>query len=164
MKLLNILILVLLAFAASAQESLDQLIEKKLSTLVCEIPSEADPLSINAGIVTSGDSVAVIIKVSIADEWHIYQFVPENMPYVATEYILKLPENVSMQGKWSMSDPIPSSTDYGVMIHEGDAWFIYKTNRTGGASGAVRAGLYYQTCDLRQCLQPMEKTIELSLE
>src|SRR5690606_6658609 len=129
MRIINIMAFLLLASTAGAQESLDKLISEKLAAIECEKPTEADPLSLNAGVVSSGDSVAVIIKADIAEGWHIYQLVPEHLPYVATEYVLRLPENISADGKWSTSDPRPSNTDRGVLIHEGGVWFVYKTTR-----------------------------------
>lgn len=164
MKMQIILILVSLAFTAGAQESFDVQIRTKLDSLHVTTPTAADPLSLNAVTVIAGDSIAVILKARMAEGWHIYHLVPPNQPYVKTEYVLDLPENILKDGKWSVSDPRPSPTDHGVLIHEEEAWFIYKTAKTGVVAGPIRAGLYYQICDIRQCLPPVEKTIELNVE
>lgn len=145
------------------QSPLDEKIKAELGALKVTKATEADPLSINATAVTVGDSVAILIKTNMAPGWHTYHYVPTNMPYVQTEYVLRLPENVADKGAWTHSRPSLSTTDQGVLIHENNAWYVYKTVRKDKKPVELTVGLYYQICDLRQCLPPTEKTVTLQL-
>lgn len=145
---------------------LDKKINEAIAELICEPPTEQDPVSLNATVVSTGDSLAVILKARMAPGWHIYQLVPPHMPYVAADPIFSLPGEVEVPDKWQTSDPIPSPTDRGVLIHEDEAWFVLKMPVLNQFDGPLDAktGLYYQTCDHRQCLPPVEKTIDIKLK
>ena len=146
-----------------AQSGFDKKIAQAVKQLSCAEPGPEEPVTLNAGILIEKDSIAVIVKVRLAPGWHIYQYVPSNLPYIPIDHILKLPENFQSSGKWEMSRPLPSANDPGVLIYEKEAWFVHKALRLSALPGIVRTGLYYQTCDLNQCLPPVEKTFELKI-
>ena len=147
-----------------SQSRLDKKIAAGVLQVSCEQPNEKNPVTINAMIVREADSIAVIVKARLAYGWHIYQYVPSTLPYIAMEQILKLPENIRAVGHWKNTDPQTSSNDPGVLIYTDEAIFIHKAVVLSEDKSAdkIKAGLYYQTCDLRQCLPPVEKTIALS--
>jgi len=144
--------------------SFRQKIAVAVSVLKCEDPDEQHPVTLNAELINAvgSDSVAIIIKARIAPGWHIYAYVPSTMPYIVSEYIVKPDANVKLAGDWEKSKPTPTMMDKGVLIYEKEAVFIHKLiKKSGSATGSISAGLYYQTCNLRQCLPPIEKTFEL---
>lgn len=147
----------------NARAQLDLKIAAVKQNLHCPQPSEQDPVTLNAALATDKDSLAIIVKVSLAPGWHIYEYVPDNMPYIAIERILKLPDDVKAVGSWIKTEPNTSSNDPGVLIYENEAVFIHRAVKSKGvkSGGMIKAGLYYQTCNLRQCLQPKERTFEL---
>lgn len=159
-----VLFLFLLAPLARAQSTLDKQITKAVAALVCEEPTEREPVTLNATLVSAGDSLAVVVKVNMATGWHIYQHVPGNAPYVPLEHVLKLPKGLTAAGKWQVSKPLPYVSDPGVLIHEEEAWFVQKLTGKAAAGSTITTGLYYQTCDHRQCLPPVEKTIALTVK
>lgn len=148
---------------ANAMAQLDVKIAKVVKDLNCSLPSEQNPVTLNAAVVTDKDSLAIVVKVSLAPGWHIYEYVPDNMPYIAIERILQLPADIKAVGSWIKTEPNTSANDPGVLIYDHEAVFIQKAVKASGAKsgGTLKAGLYYQTCNLRQCLQPREKTFEL---
>ncbi|MEJ2884786.1 hypothetical protein [Pedobacter sp. GR22-6] len=156
---------VLTGLSLSAQSTFDKKILEAVKQLKCAEPSDEAPVRLNAGLVAERDSVAVVVKVQLAVGWHIYQYVPASMPYIAMDHILKIPEGLKAAGNWVISPPFPSAQDKGVLIYEKQAWFIHKMLRTAGLKkdAVVKAGLYYQTCDLRQCLQPVEEVFDLKI-
>lgn len=163
-KTIGLFLLILVTgLCAKAQSAFDKKIADAVKQLNCMAPSAEEPVTLNAGIVAERDSLAVFIKVLMAPGWHIYQFVPAHLPYIVTEPILKLSEGIKAVGKWETSKPSAYSNDPGVLIHETEAWFVQKTMRQPDAKGVMQAGLYYQTCDLNQCLPPVEKTLELKI-
>lgn len=151
--------------AQTTEKSFDKRIARAADSLTCQQPDEEKPLTVNARLVADypGDSVAVIVKVRMAPGWHIYAYVPENMPYIVTEYLLEPDSNVKKVGAWTKSVPIASTTDKGVMIYEDVAVFTHKLKKTSKqAKGKISTGLYYQTCNLQQCLPPDEVKVELA--
>lgn len=162
---MKIILLVILfpVLSAKAQSKLDKKIMVAAKHLTCPQADEREPVTLNAQSVNEGDSIAVIVKVSIAPGWHIYAYVPPTQPYIPIDQILYLPEGIKAIGEWKKTEPGSSSDDPGVLIYEKEAVFIHKAVKLSPAkTGAIiKAGLYYQTCNLRQCLPPKEITFEL---
>ena len=158
-------ILFLSPLFADAQVSFRTKVTVAAGQLKCAEPTEEEPVSLNAIVVTDKDSVAIIVKVQMASGWHIYDYVPSTMPYIAMEYLLEVPENLKVVGAWEKTKPSSSAMDPGVLIYENEAVFIRKALKlpSGKGNGIIRTGLYYQTCDSKQCLPPTEKTLNLKL-
>ena len=166
-KLIGLFIIFLSSgLGASAQSAFEKKITAAVAQLTSAKPTNENPVTLNARILLEKDSMAVIVEVRMAPGWHIYQYVPSTMPYIPIEQILKLPEGFQAVGKWEMSRPFPSANDPGVLIYEKQAWFVHKIVRSAGArsAGVIQTGLYYQACDLRQCLPPVEKIFDLKVE
>ncbi|MGN6399804.1 MAG: protein-disulfide reductase DsbD domain-containing protein [Flavisolibacter sp.] len=159
-----LLVILLPALSASAQSKLDIKVQEAANHLTCLPPNESNPVTINVQAVNEGDSMAVIVKASMAPGWHIYAYVPSTQPYITIEQILHLPENIKAVGQWQKTEPEASSDEPGVLIYEDEAVFIHKAVKLSPTKtrGVIKAGLYYQTCNLRQCLPPKEKIFELS--
>lgn len=161
-KLIGLFMVFSLAgLCVKAQSAFDKKIAAAVKQLECTEPDNENPVTLNAKLLAEQDSIAVMVKVRMAPGWHIYQYVPSTMPYIPIEHILKLPEGLVPVGKWEISKPFPSANDPGVLIYEKEAVFIHKVFRQAAAAGPIQAGLYYQTCDLHQCLPPVEKIFEL---
>ncbi|WP_298709924.1 protein-disulfide reductase DsbD domain-containing protein [Chitinophaga sp.] len=155
-------LLLLLPAAAFCQSRFDEKIRKEAAALKCPPPEEARPVTVNAMLVTDNDSLAVVVKTAILPGWHIYAFVPDNQPYIQLDPILEAPASLRKAGAWIKSEPMPSMTDPGVLIYEDQALFVQKFARTDKAGGKIKAGLYFQCCDIKQCLPPDETTVQLT--
>jgi hypothetical protein len=163
MKILFLVILIPV-LSASAQSKLDVKVKEAVDHLTCPQPDERNPVSLNVQMVNEGDSTAIIVKARMAPGWHIYAYVPSTQPYIPIEQVLHLPENMKAVGEWKKTEPEASSDDPGVLIYQHEAVFIHKAVKISPMKtrGVIKAGLYYQTCNLRQCLPPKEKIFELS--
>lgn len=151
--------------SSNAQIGFDSRIAEAVEKLQCAEPDETHPVTLNAQIVKQQDSIAVIVKCRIAPGWHIYDYVSPTLPYIAIENIFQLPQNIRSVGTWKKTASVPSAMDPGVTIYEQEAVFIHKALRLESdtaAGGIIKTGLYYQTCNLRQCLRPVETTFSLS--
>lgn len=147
---------------AAAQTGFDARIAEAAKALTCAVPEGRTPVTLNAGLLQEKDSIAIIVKVLIAPGWHIYEYVPQDLPYIPNEYILELPPTVRPVGSWIKPRPSTYANDPGVLVYETEAVFVHKAMRSAAnINGVIRTGLYYQTCDLRQCLPPEEKIIDL---
>lgn len=165
--LLTVLMLTLNTCLVNAQgvSTFDEDITNFSKSIICKTPDQQFPVSVEARLISDSrsDSVAVVVKVKIADGWHIYEFVPENMPYLPTEYILDVDNNITKAGIWQKSEAIESPAEKGVMFYENEAIFIHKLKKSSPtAKGQVNTGLYYQCCNLFQCMPPVEKAIKLN--
>lgn len=166
-KLIGLLIVLLFTrLCVYAQSGFDKKITQAAKQLYCATPTEQTPVTINARTLTENDSIAVIVKVNIAPGWHIYQYVPPTLPYIPLEHILKPSEGIQAVGTWQITKPFSSVTDAGVLVYENNALFVHKLVRSAGekTKGVIHTGLYYQTCNLQQCLPPDEKTFDLKTE
>lgn len=151
----------MVVLTTKAQSFLEQ-VKAKADTITCTEPQPTDPLSIGTAILKDkvSDSVAVIVKASIYSGWHIYAFVPEDMPYIVTLPILRTSSGEEIQVEWIKSAPQPSLTDKGVLVYENKASFLCFLKK-GTPTEGLQAALSYQACDVHQCLPPKEKTMSL---
>lgn len=156
-------ILLFPVFSTKAQAPFEAKIREAVQQLKCIEPTDADPVTLNAQLVTERDSVAIIVKIQIAPGWHIYDYVPATLPYIAMDPVLQLPGNVRAVGSWQKTKSSASVMDPGVLMYEQEAVLIQKAVKlpAAKAGGSIHTGLYYQTCNLNQCLQPVEKTFDL---
>lgn len=132
--------------------------------MITDRPLVSDPVMFNAQLVWRDDKkqVAVVMKVDVHYDWHIYAIVPPTQPYITSKLILDLPTGVSPIGKWEKPSVYPSSDD--IYVYKGELVFIhYLSVDETIRDGKLNCGIYYQTCDERQCLPPQSKTLKLSL-
>jgi len=143
---------------------LKQKVQVAASKLTTTETHAMDPVAVNATLVWSADKtqVAVVMKGAIEVGWHIYAYVPETEPYIATDLRLELPKGVSALGDWVL----PTSKPYenGIYVYEDEVLFVqYCTVDTTIGNVSIKSGLYYQTCDIHKCFPPTTKSIELKL-
>jgi hypothetical protein len=136
-----------------------------IHNLECQKPDEKDPVALNAVLVKekNGSDMTVIVKTRIKRGWHLYALVPPEEPFIITEGILILPKDVTAEGDWVKTPPTLSPLDKGVFIWEQEVVFTRRLKAQSGIKGILEAGLFYQACDWKQCLPPVEKTIKLKL-
>jgi len=127
-------------------------------------PHEMDPLALNASIIWSEDKsqLAIVMKVNLLKGWHIYAYVPETQPYIASELKLTLPDGITAISKWKK--PYNSPYEKGIFIYEGNFVFVQYCSVANYKKGdVISSGLYYQTCDIHKCFPPETKTEQLQL-
>lgn len=157
-----LLISLLISAVSYGQSNFDHKIQQQAAGLTCPPPDERRPVTVNAALVVENDSIAVIVKSALLPGWHIYAYVPENLPYIQLDPILEAPASLQRAGTWHKSPPSPSVSDPGVLIYENAAVFVQKFSRLDKLGGKIKAGLYFQCCDIKQCLPPDEWSTELA--
>ncbi|WP_163410256.1 protein-disulfide reductase DsbD domain-containing protein [Flavobacterium ajazii] len=140
-------------------------VQKAAASLSVEKPQNSDPVSVNSQLIWNKDKsrLAVIIKANILSGWHIYAYVPADQPYIKTDIVLELPEGITPLEEWTKPSAYPYEDN--IFIYEGEIVFtrIFTVNNPE-KDAVITVGLFYQTCDLRQCLPPRNKTKELKLK
>ncbi|MBD0833388.1 protein-disulfide reductase DsbD domain-containing protein [Aestuariibaculum sediminum] len=167
MRRLVFYMLLLCYSSVTAQIELDKdfklAVEKASKELEVKRPETTDPVKVNANVVwnESKDQLAVIVKASILRGWHIYAFVPENQPYIEFNTVLNNIEGLEPITSWKNPPPLPY--EQGIYIYEGDLIFTRYFNLKERSKKPIEAGLFYQTCNINQCLRPNQKTINITL-
>lgn len=129
-------------------------------------PSFEAPVSFNAKAIWSKDKkqLAVVMKVKVLDTWHIYARVPENQPYIESKIELSVPDGMVPLGDWQLPD-VYLSYDDDVYVYKGNFSFVrYFNINKPVLKDKINVGLYYQCCDINQCLPPILESVEISLE
>ncbi|MHA4811811.1 protein-disulfide reductase DsbD domain-containing protein [Flavitalea flava] len=153
------------ARAQTVGSSFDKQLAKAVKELNCPLTDQHDPVGTNAVLIkeNSTGKMAIVIKAVIAPGWHLYSFVPADKPYITTQCTLKLPPGITTVGDWEKTSAQASGTDRGVLIWEREAVFVLRLrSEKRDAKGTIQVGLSYQTCDLRQCLPPAERSFNLN--
>lgn len=143
---------------------LKEKIEKASIELKTSLTNYMDPVSINATLVWSDNKkqLAVVMKASIEDQWHIYAYVPETQPYITSKLKLELPKGITAIGDWEL--PYSEPYDDGIYVYHGTPVFVrYCSVENYAMASTIKCGLYYQTCDLRKCFPPETKSKTLKL-
>lgn len=153
---------------ASAQEKVKEEFRKMVREAANELyvskPDELSPVNVNARAVWSSDKkqLAVIIKTEVFDNWHMYAYVPPDQPYIVSELRIAETQGLIPVTEWEK----PASYPYaeGVLVYKGSLLFIrYFTVTKDFVNKTLEAGLYYQTCDIKQCLPPELTMIKMTL-
>ncbi|MCF7568284.1 protein-disulfide reductase DsbD N-terminal domain-containing protein [Sabulilitoribacter arenilitoris] len=165
----NFLILALITQISFAQSTnISSEFKKKVEVASSELftsPSDPmNPVSVNATLVWSEDKtqVAIVLKANIGNEWHIYAYVPENQPYIASRLELELPSGIKAIGEWEK----PYSESYGddIYVYRGALVFVQYCSVGYYTKGSkINCGLHYQTCNLRKCFPPQTKSKSFKL-
>ncbi|MBR5349826.1 MAG: hypothetical protein IK124_01165, partial [Prevotella sp.] len=101
----------------------------------------------------------LVIRVKMHNGFHIYGFVSDQDPYIATTF------DIQTEGDWKKVGElqIPSFKNLGstgTTIYEGDVMFRQRLK--GSGKGKVTCTVNYQTCDEHACLPPRD--VEMSFE
>lgn len=167
-KLAFIIVFSLISSLTFSQNQLvdrfEQIVNEASNELGTDKPDMPDPVKVNAAVVwnKTKDKIAVVVKASILYGWHIYAFVPKTAPYLKSKLILEIPDHVVPISDWQ--EPVTFLMENNVYIYQGDIVFIrYFSINKKTKGDEIKTGLFYQTCDLKQCLPPQSKTIQLSL-
>lgn len=139
-------------------------VEKAALAFKLKDPIVSDPVSVDARLVwnESKNQLAVVVKAKLFPGWHIYAYVPSTQPYIQYKMVLDLPKGVTPLSEWNKPNSYPHEDN--IFVYKGQIIFTrYFSVKDLGSGAKITAGLYYQTCDIRQCLPPNTKVKELKI-
>ena len=140
-------------------------VKKVSSELITPPSTPIDPVTVNTAFVWSKDKkqIAIVLKATIAEGWHIYEYVPKNQPYISSKLELKLPVALKTIGEWQK--PFGEPYGDGIYVYQGSKIFVqYCLVDDYNKDLKIDCGLYYQACDLRKCFPPRTKSKILRLK
>ncbi|MFD2940141.1 hypothetical protein [Flavobacterium notoginsengisoli] len=162
------LLFLVLTIKTFGQNSVDpsfvKKVQKAAGAFKIKDPVASDPVAVDAKLVWNSKKTqaAVIVKAKLLEGWHIYAYVPSTQPYIQYKMVLELPESINPLGDWIKPNSYPYEDN--IFVYKGEIFFIrYFSVENLKKDAVIKAGLFYQTCDIKQCLQPNTKSRDLKL-
>lgn len=152
--------------AQTIDESLVLMVAMAKQELNTPDPTRFDPVALNARLVWSEDKgqLAIVMKVNLLADWHIYASVSKKSPFIPTQIKLMLPgQGLTPLGEWEK--PYEESYDEDANVYVGEELLFvryYKVDKNVNFVDNARCGLYYQACDPFKCLPPRTKVVVLN--
>ena len=137
----------------------NELSEKKTPEISGD--TNADNPVLVSGVVNdlaNGDK-ELVIRIKMHPGFHIYGYVSDADPYIATTFDIQTEGNYEKVGDLKIPAFIPLGST-GTTIYEGDVLFRQRIKGTG--KGKVKCTVNYQTCDEHACLPPRD--VEMSFD
>jgi hypothetical protein len=137
-------------------------------------PSDVSPVSVGATVATyyyskegnfskKGALITLIVRLNIADGWHVYAKVPEDAPYKPVTLQAELPKGFRWSGDWTTPHASPGDVP-GLTEYRGDAVFLRQFYATSAASKALINGtVHVQACNTEKCLPAASGTFNVPL-
>ena len=128
-----------------------------------EITEQTDPM--NPVLVSSmvndlpSGGKELLVRIKIHPGWHIYGYVAEQDPYIATTFDLQLPDGWQKDGDMQLP-AFRTDGEYGTTIYEGDV--LFRQRLKGSGHGQLKLIVNFQTCDDHACLPPCD--VEFSFD
>ena len=121
-----------------------------------EISEQTDPM--NPVLVSSvvndlpSGGKELLIRIKIHPGWHIYGYVADEDPYIATTFDLQLPDGWQKDGDLQL--PAFRTESTGTTLYEGDV--LFRQHLKGSGHGTLKLTVGFQTCDNHACLPPRD--------
>jgi hypothetical protein len=136
-------------------------------------PSDVAPVSVGATVATyfhskegsfakKGALVTLAVRLKVADGWHVYAQVPQDVPYKPTKIDAQLPSGFRWNGDWQT--PLATNGDVpGLTEYRGDVVLtrqFYSTTTTA-AKAKISGAVQFQVCNVERCMPPAAATFEV---
>jgi hypothetical protein len=137
-------------------------------------PSDVAPVSVGSAVATyfhskegnfskKGAIVTLVVRLNIADGWHVYAQVPEDIPYKPVTIAAELPPGFRWNGEWQRPSSTPGDVD-GLTEYRGDVVFrrqFYSTSAT--PKSKIHGSIRFQTCNVEKCMPVQSAPFEIPL-
>jgi hypothetical protein len=108
----------------------------------------------------AGDEKELVIRMKMHRGFHVYGFVAEQDPYIATTFDIQTTGDYKKVGDLRLPAFRALGTT-GTTVYEGDV--LFKQRIKGSGEGSVTCTVTYQTCDDHACLPPRDVTLTFQL-
>jgi hypothetical protein len=135
-------------------------------------PTDVSPVSVAATAATyfhskegifskKGALVTLVVRIKVADGWHLYAQVPQDVPYKPTKIDAQLPDTFRWNEDWQT--PLATNGDVaGLTEYRGDLVFTRLFYSTVAAKKAkIDGNVHFQVCDVQQCMPAATATFEV---
>jgi hypothetical protein len=135
-------------------------------------PTDIAPVSVGATAATyfhskegifskKGALVTLVVRVKVADGWHVYAQVPKDVPYKPIKIDAQLPDGFHWNEDWQT--PLATNGDVaGLTEYRGDLVFTREFYSTAAIKKSKIDGeVQFQVCDVQQCMPAAKATYEV---
>ena len=135
-------------------------------------PTDVAPVSVGGTVATyfhskegnfskKGALVTLVVRLKVADGWHVYAQVPQDVPYKPIKIDALLPDGFRWNEDWQT--PLATNGDVpGLTEYRGDVVFtrqFYST--TAIAKAKINGNVQFQVCDVQQCMPAAKASFEV---
>jgi cytochrome c biogenesis DsbD-like protein len=135
-------------------------------------PTDVAPVSVGATAATyfhskegnfskKGALVTLVVRLKVADGWHVYAQVPQDVPYTPIKIDAQLPDGLRWNEGWQT--PLATNGDVpGLMEYRGDTVFTRQFYSTAAiAKAKIKGNVQFQVCDVQQCMPAAKASFEV---
>jgi hypothetical protein len=134
-------------------------------------PTDVSPLSVGATVATyfhskegsfskKGALVTLVVRLKVADGWHVYAQVPQDVPYKPIKIDAHLPDGFRWNEDWQT--PLATNGDVpGLTEYRGDVVFTRQFYSTTTAKAKIDGEVQFQVCDVQQCMPAAKAPFEV---
>jgi hypothetical protein len=135
-------------------------------------PTDVAPVSVGATAATyfhskegifskKGALLTLVVRVKVADGWHVYAQVPKDVPYKPIRIDAQLPDGFRWNEDWQA--PLATNGDVaGLTEYRGDVVFTRQFYSTAAVKKArIDGNVQFQVCDVQQCMPAAKAPFEV---
>ena len=135
-------------------------------------PTDVAPVSVGATVATyfhskegnfskKGALVTLVVRLKVADGWHVYAQVPQDVPYKPIKIDAQLPDSFRWNEDWQT--PLATNGDVpGLTEYRGDVVFTRQFYSTAAVAKAkINGNVQFQVCDVQQCMPAAKASFEV---
>jgi hypothetical protein len=135
-------------------------------------PTDIAPMSLGATVATyfhskegnfskKGALITLVVRLKIADGWHVYAQVPQDVQYKPIKIDAQLPDGVRWNEDWQT--PLATNGDVpGLTEYRGDVVFTRQFYSTATiAKAKINGTVQFQVCDVQQCMPAAKASFEI---
>jgi hypothetical protein len=149
-------------------------VRTSLEALNLSEPNDVAPVSAGAAVASyfyskdgtyskKGGLMTLVVRLNIADGWHIYARVPQDVPYKTTQIDAELPAGFRWNGDWQ-TPPTSNGDVPGVTEYRNDAVFTRQFYSTSAVPKTKLRGLIrFQACDVQRCTPAESARFEIPI-
>ena len=134
-------------------------------------PTDVAPVSVGATVATyfhskegnfskKGALVTLVVRLKVADGWHVYAQVPQDVPYTPIKIDAQLPDALHWNEDWQT--PLATNGDVpDLMEYRGDVFFTRQFYSSATAKAKINGNVQFQVCDVQQCMPAAKASFEV---
>ena len=125
-------------------------------------PTDVAPVSVGSTAATyfhskegnfskKGALVTLVVRLKVADGWHVYAQVPQDVPYKPVTIDAQLPDGLRWNEDWQT--PLATNGDVaGLTEYRGDVVFTRQFYSTTAVKTKIDGDVQFQVCDVQRCM------------
>jgi hypothetical protein len=149
-------------------------IQTTIKFMNMEEPNDVAPVSVGTTVATyfhskdgnfskKGALITLVVRLNIAEGWHVYAKVPQDVPYKPVTIENELPKGFRWNGEWQKPDSSRGDVA-GLTEYRGESVFTRQFYPTAVTSKTtIRGTIYFQACNAEKCMPAASAPFEIPM-